>query len=144
MDNGGKKQFSEKHGAAVKPNNAINNEVSKRAKNGELPCAVAFDIATELGVSPSAVGRTADLTNVKLIQCQLGLFGYKPKKKIVKPQGKANQDIGDAIRDRLVDGILPCKSSWDIAARFKVPRMTISAACEDVKIKIKECQLGAF
>jgi len=138
------KQLMEKHRSGVKPDSKIKNAVLKHAPNSELPCAVAFEIAKELGVSPSEVGISADLINVKLIQCQLGLFGYKPKKKIVKPQAKINQDITDAVREQLVGGKLSCKSSWDIAARFKVSRMTISEVCEAMNIKIKACQLGAF
>ncbi len=143
MDQNGK-QFSEKHGSDAKIDISIKNEISKRAKNGEIPCAVAFEIANDLGIFVGEVGITADLINIKLIQCQLGLFGYQPEKKIVKPKAKVNQDIIDAIRDRLVGGRLPCKSAWDIASRFEVPKMMISGACEAMEIKIKECQLGAF
>lgn len=139
-----KKQFSEKHGAGVKPDSKIKDEVLKRAQKDELSCAVAFEIAKGLGIAVGAVGITADLINVELVKCQLGLFGYKPKKKIVKPKAEVNQDTTDAIRDRLVEGKLPCKSAWDIADRFKVSKLTTSEACEALGIRIKGCQLGAF
>lgn len=144
MDTKKEKQFTEKTRSDVKLDSKIKNEVLKRAPNGELPCLVAFQIARELDALPTEVGMTADLLNFKLIKCQLGLFGYKPKKKIVKPEGEVNQDMIVAIREGLVGGQLPCKSAWDIASRFKVPKMTISGACESLNIKIKECQLGAF
>lgn len=42
--------------------------------NGKLPCAVAFQIAKELKVSPRRVGETANKLEIKISQCQLGCF----------------------------------------------------------------------
>ena len=44
----------------------------------------------------------------------------------------------------LAEKKLSCRAAWDIAHRFKVPKMAVSAACEALNIKIKPCQLGAF
>ena len=92
----------------------------------------------------AAVGKSADLLNLRLNKCQLGLFGYQPNKKIVKPQEGANQELKDAIAGSLTEGKLTCKAAWDIASRFAVPKMTVSSACEAGGIKISTCQLGAF
>lgn len=137
------KQFIEKHGTDAQPDSKIENLISNRGKNSELPCAVAFEIAKELGVSAGEIGKNADLLNFRLIKCQLGLFGYD-QKKIVKPKNNASRDLQDAILQALVDGRLPCEKAWGIASRFKVPKMTVSGACEAMVIKIKPCQLGAF
>ena len=48
---------------------------------GELPCALAFDIAGKNNVAPKEVGVALDVLNIRLTKCQLGLFGYQPKKK---------------------------------------------------------------
>jgi hypothetical protein len=105
---------------------------------------VAFKIAETLQVSPSDVGKTADLLEMTLVKCQLGLFGYKPNKKIVKAKAPENSDLEKAIRDALIDGKLPCRKAWDIARSQDLSKMAISAVCEHLKIKIKPCQLGAF
>ncbi|MGD1987495.1 MAG: hypothetical protein PVF30_13460, partial [Desulfobacterales bacterium] len=89
-------------------------------------------------------GKTADLLEMTLAKCQLGLFGYKPNKKIVKAKAPENSDLEKAIRDALIDGKLPCRKAWDIARRQDLSKMAISAVCEHLKIKIKPCQLGAF
>jgi hypothetical protein len=138
------KHFSEKHGPDATINSAIKDEILKRVKAKELPCAVAFAIAKDLGVSAGEVGKTVDLMDMKLSKCQMGLFGYKPEKKIVKPLNDFSQEINDAIDTALVDGCLPCKKAWDIASKLKVSKMTISSTCEAREIKIKSCQLGAF
>lgn len=144
MDLKHSKKFVEKHGPDAQPDRVIKNEILKRTHKNEIPCAVAFEIAKELRVSPDAVGMTADLMNYRLVKCQLGLFGYHPQKKIVTPQHTVTEDLKNAIFEALVQGRLSCKSAWDIASRFNVRKMKVSGACEAMGIKIKYCQLGAF
>lgn len=138
------KNFSTKHAPDEKPDTLIKNEILKQTKNENVPCAVAFKIAKALNVSPNKVGRTADLMNFKLTKCQLGLFGYQPNKKIVKPQIDIKVDVKDAVTEALIQGRLSCKHAWDIASRLQVSKMTVSGVCEAMGIKIKDCQLGAF
>ncbi len=136
--------FTKKHGSKDQPNPAIKAEIEKLGKNNEIPCAVAFTIIEDLGVSPADIGKTSDIIGFKLVKCQLGLFGYTPDKKTVKPEETPQQEIKDAISDGLAQNRLPCETAWDIADRFKVPKMTVSGVCEAMGIKIKPCQLGAF
>ena len=137
-------KFSEKHGPKASVDNLIKDKIQEKAKGGELPCAVAFKIAKELGMPPAEIGKTVDLLDLRLSKCQLGLFGYKPDKKSVKARAPENRQMEGAIRNALVDGKLACCDAWDIASRFKVPKMAVSGACESLSIKIKPCQLGAF
>ncbi len=137
-------KFADKHAPKTQLDERIRDHINRHAKNRELSCSLAFKIADELNVSPAEVGTTADLLEVMLVKCQLGLFGYSPSKKVVKPKAPENQNLERTIRDSLVDGDLSCAKAWEIARSFDVPKMTISAACEQLKIKIKPCQLGAF
>ena len=138
------KTFSTKHGPDEKPDTSIKNEILKKTKNEKIPCAVAFEIAKVLQISPEKVGKTADLMNFKLTKCQMGLFGYQPKKKIVNLQDNIKEDVKNAVSDALPHGRLSCKQAWDIASRLHVGKMTVSGACEALGVKIKDCQLGAF
>ena len=137
-------KFSEKHGSDAQVDPTAKKIIEKNAKNGEVTCAAAFRIADELKISPADVGIAIDLLDFKLIKCQLGLFGYVPDKKAVKAKPSGNQQMDDAIRAALVEAKLTCYDAWEIARRFAVSKMAVSAACEDLNIKIKPCQLGAF
>lgn len=137
-------KFADKHGAQARANELIKEHITRQIKNNELACAKAFKIADELNVSAAEVGKTADLLDIALVKCQLGLFGYKPEKKVVKPKAALNPKLESAIQESLVEGALPCSKAWEIARNFDVPKMTVSAACELLKIKIRPCQLGAF
>ena len=137
-------KFANKHESNAQLNEEIKDHIIRQTKNNELPCAVAFKIAAELNVSPAEVGKTADLLEMMLVKCQLGLFGYKPEKKIVKPKAAENPDLASAIQDARVDGNLSCEKAWEIASRFDVAKMKVSSICEQLKIKVKPCQIGAF
>lgn len=137
-------KFSQKHGSGAQVDPAIKAAIGKKASDGEVACAAAFQIADGLEISPADVGKAMDLLELKINKCQLGLFGYKPDKKVVKPKQPANPQMEEAVRNALVDGKLACREAWRIARRFNVPKMSISSACEALGIKIKPCQLGAF
>ena len=137
-------KFAAKHQGEAQINSVIKNEILKQSKNGKLPCFIAFKIAKELRVSPADVGKTVDLLNFRLAKCQLGLYGYQPKKREVKPKMPSDQGLKDAITDAVVEGKLPCRKVWDIAALYNVHKMRVSCACEAMNIKITKCQLGAF
>jgi len=122
----------------------VRHALDAAASDGDLPCAAAFDVAAALNITPAAVGDYADKFGFHLVRCQLGLFGYLPHKKIVEPLASVDAELADAIREGLVNDRLPCQTIWEIAERFNIPRMTVSAACETLGIKIKPCQIGAF
>jgi len=137
-------QFSKKHPADERPSDKVLEAVRQKAKEGEMPCAVAFDIANQLKVEPSEVGFAVDYSEIRLVKCQLGLFGYKPQKSIVKPADSVLPELEKAIRARLKDGRLPCREAWAIASEQGLRKMEVSSACEALGIKISNCQLGAF
>jgi len=138
------KSFADKHGPNIKPDSLITSKILKRTQNGKISCEDAFEIAKSLGVSANLVGMNADLLDVKLTKCQIGLFGYRPIKNIVTPQTQIDPDLKDAVLDARIDGKLPCKIAWEIASRFNIPKMTVSGVCEALDLQIKPCQLGAF
>jgi hypothetical protein len=125
-------------------NERIAAAVREQLHEGMLRCAVAFRIAEELSVTPLEVGETADALEVRLSRCQLGLFGYGEKKSIVEPAEEVAPELEQAIREGLIEERLLCAEAWDIAARFRMPKLHVANAAEKLRIRIKQCQLGAF
>jgi hypothetical protein len=136
--------YAKKHPADHKVKQEIAQAVKQMASNGELSCAAAHKIATDLEVSPEEVGSGIDLLEVRIVKCQLGLFGYKPEKKVVKPAESVTETLEKAIRESLSDGRLSCAVAWKIAKKLGIARMAVSSACDALKIKMVSCQLGAF
>ena len=144
MTQNDKGHYAEKHSKDKTMNPEIADVVKKKALEGEIPCAVAFTIIDDMKVKPEEVGFTIDLLEVRILKCQLGLFGYQLHKRIVEPAENVTKDLEQAINDGLVNRKLPCITAWDIAKKFGKRRMEVSSACEAMKIKIGPCQLGAF
>jgi hypothetical protein len=138
--------FAAKHGQDAERgvDAAVRDRLEKEAHEGTLSCAAAFKLAADLNRPPAEIGRAADLLDIRLVKCQLGLFGYAPEKRIVRPAAAVDPALEEAIRGDLQDGRLACRRAWALAKRFRLPRMAVSAACEALGIKIKPCQLGAF
>lgn len=130
--------------AGTKPDGKIAAAIRRRLQSGKLPCARAFEIARELSVPLLKIGYTADLLHIRIVQCQMGLFGYEPEKRIVQAASVVEQPLEKAIRERLINGRLPCAAAFAISRELRIPKMDVSAACETQKIKVSSCQLGAF
>jgi hypothetical protein len=139
-----KGHYRQKHSPDRKLNERVAAAVKSKAKEGAMACAVAFEIAENLGVPPEEVGFTLDSLEVNIVKCQLGLFGYAPVKRIVKPAERVPPDLEKAIRGALVKDRLPCASAWTLAEKRRLKKMEISGACEALGIKIGPCQLGSF
>lgn len=143
MKQGKGKCFADKHqGASTDP--MIEAELLKKAVNGRLPCAVAFDIIARISVSPTQVGITADLLNIKLSKCQLGLFGYQPENKVIRADKASGDALKQAIGEAQLEGHLACEAAWAIAARLRVGKIAVGNACEALGVRVRNCQLGAF
>ena len=139
-----KGHFSKKHSAERPLDPDVTRLVRERAGEEGLPCAVAFDVAEQQGVSPDEVGFTADRLEIPLTRCQLGLHGYRPNRKIVEPAKDVTPELEAVIRERAVNGRLPCEEAWRIAREQGLRKLAVSSACEALGIKISNCQLGAF
>jgi hypothetical protein len=137
-------KYGAKHPAGTAADPAIADALAERVAGGRLSCTAAHEVAETLGVTPGQVGKTADLLEYRINECQMGLFGYAPEKKIVKPA----QDVADDLRDRLLQsaarGEIDCASCWRVAQALGIGKMAVSAACEALDLKIVHCQLGAF
>jgi len=117
--------------------------------DGKLACATAFKIAAAHDVTPLQVGRTADVLQIHLTRCQLGLFGYPGHTKGWDAAHIADQPIPDGLPAALqsrrdTNGNLACLTLWQLAKEFHVSKMLVGYLADQLNIKITPCQLGAF
>jgi hypothetical protein len=136
--------YAGKHPEDRKVDEKIAQAVEERASENEISCASAFQIVKDLAVQPDEVGFTIDVSEITIVKCQLGLYGYLPEKKVIKPAESVPPDLEKAIREALVNDRLSCAASWEIAKNHGLSKMAVSSACEALGIKITPCQLGAF
>jgi hypothetical protein len=137
-------KYAAKHAAGTAADPTISAALEKRMEEGTITCVAAHEIAADLSATASEVGKTIDLLECRIVECQLGLFGYSPEKKIVKAADVVPEDLRDELLRSGADGRISCATAWKIADSLGHPRMTAAEACEALGIKIKICQLGAF
>jgi hypothetical protein len=130
------------------PQKTIREMIAIYPEDKRLPCAVAHYIAAYLGLDPREIGKAATEMNVKLYQCQLGLFGYgrkgKSAYKLTGRKVEVDQDTLDFIRASANEGRISCARLWEIAAVKCIMRAEAGNAADALGIKITPCQLSAF
>ncbi|MDJ0765526.1 MAG: hypothetical protein QNJ97_21270 [Myxococcota bacterium] len=139
--------YSGKHQKGLMPDKAIAQAILERAKETKISCKAAEKIAAALGVSMEQVGQTADLLEIQIDKCQLGLFGYrrsKGKSRIMAPSTQVADTLKQAIYSAEKDGKLSCKAAWEIASRLKISKIDVCSAADGLDIKTSQCQLGVF
>ena len=136
--------YAAKHPPGTEADDRIAEAVRVAAPDGRVSCAAAHRIAADLDVRPSEVGRTLDLLEFRIAKCQLGLFGYRPEKKIVEPAENVSPELREALSAALENDRVPCAAAWSIADRFGMARLEVAAACEAMNLRVSPCQLGAF
>ena len=136
--------YSSKHPEGTSYDPALAAALTERAEDGRITCTAAFGVAETFKVPSYEVGKTIDLLELRIVECQLGLFGYSPEKRIVKPAEAVPDDLRDRLQKITAEGRISCASCWKIADTLGIGKMAVSSACELLGLKIKPCQLGAF
>ena len=138
-----KGRYSNKHPGA-QLNHTLAQPILQASSNGILACASAHRLAKAQNCLPKEIGIQADLLELRIAQCQLGLFGSSQGNKNCPPDAGIMPELKERIFDAQSDGIIDCKTCWQIAKEFKISRINIGSVCERLKIRIKPCQLGVF
>lgn len=136
--------YSAKHPHGTSANPALTAALTERAQDGRVSCTAAHELAAAFKVAPAEVGKTADLLELRIVECQMGLFGYSPEKRIVKPADEVSDELRDSLQRYAANGRISCATCWKIADDLGLEKMTVSSACERLVIKVRHCQLGAF
>ena len=119
----------------------LETHVRGASKDNRITCKSAEDLAQDLSIPISQVGRVVDLLEIKITECQLGVFGTGKENKAPDPQSeKLNKQLSQVTADKQ----LSCTDAWKVAQETKFSRSQVRAACDSLGIKIVSCQLGAF
>ncbi len=57
---------------------------------------------------------------------------------------KLDEKVLQAVKEAAPEGRLTCAKAHEIAKNLNVPLLTVGQAADELKIKIKNCQLGCF
>ncbi len=140
-------KYALKHPPGTRPNEQIAKAIREKSPGGTLACGMAEKISEELKVDIAEVGITADLLEIRIKKCQLGLFGWGEKPnhgKDIHAADSVSIEIKSALEEVGEKGGVTCAAVWAIADRLGTERKAVSTACDTLRLKIRACQLGAF
>ncbi len=138
-----KGHFAAKH-RNCEVNEAVAQKIRSLAEKDCISCASAHQAAKALNLSPAEIGVQIDLQELRITDCQLGLFGYPDGLKRIDPKIVVSKEMNDEIDNAAYDGRISCFDCWALAARLKMKRLDMGSACEKKGVRIKPCQLGSF
>ncbi len=136
--------YSAKHPPGTDPDPRIAAALQGVVKDGRVTCSEAIELADRLGIPPAEVGKTMDLLEHRIIECQLGIFGFEPEKKTLRAAASVSDELSARLQCAASEGRISCAACWETAAALGMERIAVAAACELLGFKIKPCQLGAF
>jgi hypothetical protein len=138
--------YAGKHaGEDISLEEGFKERLLEAAKDGALTCAKTLSLAKESGKEPRQAGIYLDLLEIRILECQLGLFGCAPEKRRVK-KAEIIDPLRQLIEKDIENGSVSCASLLKISALYNhgVSPLTVAGMCETLGIKIRPCQLGAF
>jgi hypothetical protein len=137
--------YAKKH-QGIKIDKKIEEELKKSSENEKISCPIIHSIAKELSIKPEEAGIQTDLIELRLNNCQLGLFGWEgePSGKLIDKSIQISDTLEKELQTIIKDNRITCLECWDIAKKLKIKRLDVASACEKKGFKIKKCQLGAF
>jgi hypothetical protein len=135
--------YAKKH-SEIQVNPEAKRLLEASSKQGKITCASVHGAAKKLGIPPAEAGAQADLLELRLIRCTLGLFGYDDGAKLFSPMETVPEELAPLLDQASDNGRISCHDCWKIAKTLKLKRVEVSSACEAMELRIKPCQLGAF
>lgn len=121
----------------------IADAIKHNLTDGKITCEELHTIGIELNKSPAEMGKTADMLEIKIYECQLGLFGTQEPKLNIRLT-MITPTLKKSILEATVDGLITCADCWDVCPKAECNKLYVAGACDALKVKIHACQLGAF
>ena len=137
--------YAKKH-QNIEIDNDIEEKLNKNSENGKISCPLVHSIAKSLSTTPEKIGIQADLLELRILHCQIGLFGWEQESsgKLLDKSIEISDALQQELKTTVKDNRITCSGCWDIAKTLKIKKLEVSSACEKKGIKIKKCQIGAF
>ena len=105
-------------------------------KDGKINCLDAFKLARELKIEPSEIAELTKKHNIKIDNCELGVFGNKGF-------GEAREDIYKKLSSKAdSEKKVECIAAWEVAKEFSLNKVGSTTKKSDIEVIY--CQLGCF
>lgn len=108
-------------------------------EDGKLSCLKAFKVARLIGVKPKEMDEITKSMNIKITNCELGVFG-KIQFTDIKDDKIYNKLSENFNKQKKVD----CEVAWYTAREKGASLRKVGSTINNSDIKVTHCQLGCF
>lgn len=108
-------------------------------EDGKLSCLKAFKVARLIGVKPKDMDEITKSMNIKITNCELGVFG-KIQFTDIKDDKIYNKLSENFNKQKKVD----CEVAWYTAREKGSTLRKVGSTINNSDIKVTHCQLGCF
>ena len=107
-------------------------------EDGKLSCLKAFKVARLIGVKPKEMDAITKSMNIKITNCELGVFGKLKFSQI-------EDNIYDKLSRNFAHGKkVECEVAWYTARDKGASLRKVGSTINNSDIKVTHCQLGCF
>ncbi len=118
--------------------------LKKNCSSGSITCLQVHQLSQKWQVRPQKMGSILDQLQIKIIKCQLGLFGVTDNKKYIRAVDNIPANLVNQIENQAHKKRLSCRATWEVAKEARVKRRFMGDTCKKLGIRITDCQLGTF
>ncbi len=105
-------------------------------ENGKIPCVKALQVARELNIDPKNMLHITDELQVKIGECELGVFGNKEV-------GEADSELYNKILTYSdANKKVTCPALWEEAKNSNMKH--VRSTVDKTDLFVTYCQLGCF
>ncbi len=104
-------------------------------ENGRLTCLKGFKVAKLLKVEPIMISAIAKKLEIKISNCELGVFGKLEF-------SESNLELYKNIKQKYQNTQIECKDLWDEAKKTTLKE--VGSVAKNSDIEVVNCQLGCF
>jgi len=105
-------------------------------EEGKLTCLKAFKVARLIGKKPSEMALVTKDLNIKITNCELGVFG---KLKFNDADFTLYKNMSNKLD---INKKIECKSAWNYAQKSTL--RNVGSTTKNTDIEVTYCQLGCF
>jgi len=105
-------------------------------EEGKLTCLKAFKVARLIGKKPSEMAVVTKKLNIKITNCELGVFG---KLKFNDADFTLYKNMSNKLD---INKKIECKSAWNYAQKSTL--RNVGSTTKNTDLEVTYCQLGCF
>lgn len=111
--------------------------------DSKLPCIEGWKISKEFSIEKTKIGDICKGSNIKISDCELGLFGKKKNRRDMT--GGFNGEIVEKLLKQVdTEKKISCEELWEFASKNNLSLLKAASVADEAGVKVIDCCFGCF